>query len=120
MERLSRVGAPFARRITFGAAPDGELGVDLDPDPEIPERVELGAAGEDAVDDEDAVARHDRLGRGLVDLGERIDAAQRHCRAGVRSRWFQQQAPCGIEIERVPVVALPTRDRRDGPRATAA
>ena len=68
---------------------------------------ELGTAREVAVDEQHTVHRHRRAGRGVVQLGERVDAAERHRSVAVRQEArIEEQAANRLEIERVAVVPL--------------
>ena len=63
VERFGLGGAALHLGVAFDAPTDRELGVDLDPHPEIPVALDLGPVREHAVDDEHAVRRHRRLHR---------------------------------------------------------
>src|SRR5689334_4500401 len=106
VERLGLLRAAVHLGVTFYSATNRELGVDLDPDPKVPVRIDLRSVREHAVDDEHAVRGHRRLHRRVIDLGDRIDAAQRDAAVGGGVRRVEEQSAGGFTIERVAVVAL--------------
>ncbi len=106
VEGLGLVGA-FPCCVSKDAAMNRELSLDLDPDSQVPAVVELGAEREHTIDDEDAVGWHGGERRGVVDLGDGVDAAQRDLAGARDGRGLEEQCACRIEVEGIAVVALP-------------
>src|SRR5262245_23380493 len=117
MHRLGLRARPVL--VALGAPPDRLLRLDLEPDPEVPVSIDLGPEGEDAVDDQHGIVSRRRDHVGVVELGERIDAAQ-HAGAGALGRGRLQPQPGGVVVVEgvavvarsgLPVVAMPLPPR---------
>ena len=97
------------RRPSHGLAarpPHGLLRVDVQPDSEVPAIVDLRAKREHAVDDQDRVRCRGCRHRRVIDLGERVDAAQHAVPGSGRGGRIEQKPRDRRVVECVAVVAL--------------
>ncbi len=91
--------AAVTRCVAIDPTAQRQLPIDVDPDAQVPVAVELGPQREHAVDDEHTVPRHAHPRCGVVDLGDRVEAAQRHQPRPRGVRRLQQEAADRVEVE---------------------
>lgn len=106
MQDLGLLGSALHVGVSSDPQTQRELGIELDPDPQVAVRVERGPEREHAVDDQYSVTGHIDDNRRMVELRERIDAAQRDAAGAVEGCRIEQQPAHRLEVECVALVTL--------------